>query len=696
MITLRHIGVAFLLFLPFMGLTQKKNDVIQQRIEFIAEELEAENISLEDVFDLLYYYYDHPLNLNDASRDDLQELRLLSDFQINELIEEREKRNGFSTVYELTDLKYWDIPTLENVLPFIVVAPLEEEKERDWLEYVKDGKLEAYFRYQRVLEEKRGYEEVSDEEKEESNSYYWGSPDKVYSRIRYTHKKDLSIGITMEKDAGEQLFGKTQPQGFDFYSGHAYYSNDSKFLRKVAVGDFQVELGQALAFWTGYAFNKTVDATNLRKNARGLRPYASVDETRFMRGGGIELGWKGLSLTTWASRKGVDGSLQVVDTLESGAEARMASSINLSGFHRTTSELERKNSLQETVLGSNLKYEYRGFQVGVSAITQRFDLPYARADRLVNKYEFGGDELTNISADYSYIYRNLSIFGEVSQSRSSNAVAVLQGASVALSKSASLSAMYRNYPKDYHAFYARAFGESSRPINERGFYLGGQFDLSDSWSLNTYVDFFSSPWLRFRVDAPSEGHEVLGQLKYRPRTDLELFLRVREQQKMQNSRDYETNIRPVETYTQRTYRLSGRFKLQGGWQLKSRVDYVTDFRESMGFQDGFSVSQDLLYRSKGFPLEFTFRYAIFDTESYDVRIYSYEYNLQNVFSIPVYFGQGSRGYAMVRYTFMNGKCDLWLRYAAFVFDGEGSLSSGPETIQGNVRSEVGAQLRIRL
>ncbi len=673
---------------------QKKNVVIQQRIEFIAEELETEDISLEDVFDLLYYYYDNPLNLNSADREELQELMLLSDFQINELIAVRDKNGSFETVFELKDLKYWNITTLENVLPFVVVQPLKEDKSRKWKEYLNDGKLEAYFRYQRVIEDKDGYKNVSDADKEESNSYYWGSPDKLYSRIRYTHKRDLSIGVTMEKDPGEQFFGPKQPNGFDFYSGHAYYSGKG-FVRKVALGDFQVEVGQALTFWTGYAFNKTVDASNIRKNARGLRPYASVDETRFMRGAGVEFGHKRFSLTTWASRKGVDGSIDLSDTLEND-DLRAASSINLSGYHRTTSELARKNSLQETVLGSNLKYEYRGFQVGVSAVRQSFDAIYERDDQLRNKYEFAGNELTNLSADYSYMRRNISVFGEVAQSTSSGSVAFLQGVVMAIGSRASLSALYRNYPKDYHTFYARAFGESSRAINESGVYVGGNFELNANWDLNAYVDFFKSPWLRFRVDTPSEGHEVLGQLKYRPNSDVELFFRVREQTKMQNSREYDGNIRPVEETTQTAYRLSGRFKLNGGWQLKSRIDYVTDFRQSMGLQEGFSVSQDLLYRSRKFPLEVTLRYAIFDTDSYDVRIYSYEYNLQNVFSIPVYFNEGSRAYVLFRYTFWKERCDLWLRYAAFVFDQEGALSNGPERIEGNVRSEFGAQLRIKL
>ena len=690
-----------LIIIPFLLCTlfswaQKKNDVIQSRVEFIAQDLEVENISLEDVFDVLYYYYDHPLNLNKATKDDLQELFLINDFQINALLKKRNIDGSFKTIFEIKDVEYWDLVTLENILPFVVVSPVKGEKKsrKSIKKFFKEGELEAFFRYQQKIENKAGYANVSDEEREESSKYYWGSPAKLYSRIRFKHKKDFSLGVTMEKDPGEQFFGEKQPYGFDFYSAHAYYSGN-KLIRKAVVGDYQMQIGQGLAMWTGYGFSKSVAAASVRKNARGLKAYSSTDETRFMRGAGVELGINHFSLTTWASYKGVDGSIQTVDTLENEQE-RLASSINLSGYHRTTSQLERKNSLMELIYGGHLKYENRGLKIGVSAIQQGYDSYYQREDRLVNKYEFRGKELLSLSADYSYIYRSLSVFGEVAQSRSSNAVAFLQGVSVAIGRKASLSALYRNYPKDYHTFYATAFAESSRPINESGIYLGGTFQLNNDWALNAYADFFKSKWLRYRVDGPSEGNELMGQLKYRPSTSFKTYIRYREQNKMINSSDYEGNIRPIETYHQRKYQVGLDIELFGGWKWRSRVDYVTDKRESSGFQDGFSISQDLLYRRKDFPLQLTLRYAIFNTDSYDTRVYSYEYNLQNVFSIPVYFGQGSRAYALVRYTFWNGRCDLWVRYAAFVYHGEETISSGSEEIQGSVKSEFGAQLRIRL
>ena len=684
--------IPLVLFSKFL-FSQQKSDVIQQRIEFIAEELEVEDISLEDVFNNLSYYYDNPLNLNAATKDELEQLLLLSDFQINELLLRIEEKGKFKTIYELQELKYWDLTTIENIVPFIKIAEVEEKKKQNLKKILKDSKFEVYMRWIRGIEEKKGYEDVPAEEKEESNSYYWGSPDKLYSRFRMQYKTNLSVGVTMEKDAGEQFFNEKQPNGFDFYSAHAFYKG-GKIIRKVAVGDYQVQFGQGLAIWTGYAFGKTADATSGKKNPRGLRQYTSVDETRFLRGGGIEIGWKGFSLTTWASHKGVDGSIQLLDTLANDEE-RFASSINLTGFHRTNSELERKNSVMETIFGANVKYETRSLQVGVTAVQQAYDTPFERDFRNYNQFEFRGDELLNLSVDYSYVFRNLNVYGEVARSSSSGSFATVQGLSLALSNKASVSMIYRNYPKDYHTFYAHGFGESSRPINEEGLFIGTKFDISKKWSVNAYGDIFKFPWLSFRVDAPSEGYEFLGQLTFKPSRDLEVYARVREQMRQQNSREFEGNLRPIEDVVQRNYRLNLNYKISDAFRWKSRVEYVTVNRESIDQQNGIVLIQDLLYRPNKLPFDIALRYAIFDTDGFDARLYAYEYNLQNVFSIPAYFNDGSRAYIMLHWEFLK-VCDLWVRYAAFQFANEDGLGQGPEFIDGSTRSEFSMQLRIKI
>ena len=55
----------------------------------------------------------------------------------------------------------------------------------------------------------------------------------------------MSIGFTMEKDAGEEFFKGKQSTGFDFYSAHCYIRNLG-ILKSLAIGDYHVSFGQGL------------------------------------------------------------------------------------------------------------------------------------------------------------------------------------------------------------------------------------------------------------------------------------------------------------------------------------------------------------------------------------------------------------------------------------------------------------------
>jgi hypothetical protein len=71
----------------------------------------------------------------------------------------------------------------------------------------------------------------------------------------------------------------------------------------------------------------------------------------------------------------------------------------------------------------------------------------------------------------------------------------------------SFSLVYRNYDKAYQTFYNTGFSEGSNTQNESGLYLGMKLKMASAWTINGYADVFVFPWLKYQVDAPSEGHE---------------------------------------------------------------------------------------------------------------------------------------------------------------------------------------------
>lgn len=683
-----------LLLIFFTGISsclfsQQRNEIIQQRVEFIAEQSESEELDLTNIFDQLNYFYDNPINLNNTSPEELRTLGLLTEVQITDALLHVEQFGKFISIYELQSLKYWDLNTISLVLPFVKVDDRLENMHITFKEAVKNGKIEWYTRYQRTPEQKKGYATVSDSVLNNSNSYYRGNPDKYYTRFRYTYRTNISLGVTAEKDAGEQFFKGSQKNGFDYYSFHAFYKG-GKYIRAVAAGDYQIQIGQGLNTWSGYAFGKSADIFSSKKAASLLRPYTSVDENRFFRGGAAIIGYKKWNLLTFYSNKRIDGS-GINDSLTDDLE--FVTTIDLSGLHRTNSEIAKKNKLSEQVIGNYLSYNSTRFNAGLAVVNQQYSQALQKDTVPYNIYAFRGKNTTAISGDYNFVLRNFNFFGEVSYSTHSKSFAQLHGLMAILDPNVSVSVIYRNYSKGYYSFYNNGFSEGSNTQNETGLFSGIKVKLAPAWSVSSYVDFFRFPWLKYQVDAPSKGYEFLVQPTYKPNKVFELYARFRQQSRQKNSRDTDGSITEIENILQNNYRLNLTYKVLESFTLKSRLEYVTINRKSNVPEDGWIFTQDFLFKPKNLPFDLTLRYALFDTDSYDTRIYTFENNALYVFSIPAYYYQGSRAYALIRFSFLR-HCDLWIRYGTFLYSNRTVLSSGPEEIKGSRKSDITVQLRV--
>jgi hypothetical protein len=124
------------------------------------------------------------------------------------------------------------------------------------------------------------------------------------------------------------------------------------------------------------------------------------------------------------------------------------------------------------------------------------------------------------------------------------------------------------------------------------------------------------------------------------------------------------------------------------------VEFVTINRPSNANEKGLLMTQDFIFRPKSFPLDIALRYALFDTDSYDTRIYSFESNALYAFAVPAYYYQGNRAYILVRYSFLR-RFDLWVRYGYFLYNNRNSVSSGAEQIVGSRKTDLLIQLRVK-
>ena len=688
------VAIIFYLSLGFV-FAQDKGEIIQQRIEFISEQLQSEEIDLTNIVEQLEFFYESKINLNTTNGEDLEQLYLLTQVQINDLLLHRKAFGKYITIYELQSLKYWDLTTIQLVLPFVKVDDKLDNLHITFKEAMKEGKFELFLRYQPTFQQKKGYEKVSDSLLQNSNNYYYGNSDRYYSRFRYTYKSNISVGFTGEKDPGEQFFKGSQKNGFDFYSAHAFFKG-GKYISAAVVGDYQVQVGQGLNIWSSYAFGKTADIATMKRTANPLKAYTSVDEARFLRGAAVDLSYRNFDLLLFASRKKVDAATIADSNFE---DLEFISTIDLSGLHRTNREISKMNGLTESIAGANLRYAFRGLKLGGTFVYQGYDKDFVKTVQNYNQFDFRGKSMVSGSLDYSYVFKNINFFGEVArnfndyQGKKQGGLAMVHGALISLDAKASIGILYRNYACDYQTFYNAGFSEGSNTQNEKGLYAGLKLKLNSKWSLNGYADIFQFPWMKYLVDAPSSGHEFLIQPVYKPNKIFEVYGRFRQQLRQKNSRDSDGTVTEIEDVLQRNYRFNLTYTVNEFFTLKSRIEYVTLNRKSNKPEDGIMFTQDFVFRPKSFPLDIALRYALFDTDSYDTRMYSFENNALYVFAVPAYYYQGSRAYILVRYSFAR-HFDLWVRYGEFLYNNRNSVSSGAEEIKGTRKSDFVVQLRI--
>lgn len=697
-------------------------DLIEQRIEDIIELLGGDaDLDFTTLFETLTDRYLDPIDLNHTTPEELNALLLLNDVQVGALIDHIRRNGKLLSIYELQTITGWDTRTIEQLRPFVTVRENPGSSSASLRTILQRATHEWMLRSFYTIEQRRGnmdrrslfgrnyyfpngnpLPDFDDPAVMDSlrtnNRIYLGSPYKLFTRYRFRYRNNVSLGFTAEKDEGEEFFRGSQRQGFDFFSAH-FFLRDFGRLKALAVGDFQAQFGQGLTFWNGLAFgSKSSFTMNVKRNATGLTPYTSVNENLFMRGLGVtyEVA-RHLDLTAFYSRKGLDANLTAVpagaDTSETIEPELIFSSFQEDGFHRTTRELERRRAVDERIVGGHLRYSRTTWNVGATVANVEFGGKLTRNLQPYNQFEFQGRRNTTMGVDWNALYRNINWFGEAARS-ANGAVSWNSGVLIALDRRVSMSLLYRDYARDFQNLYSVAFGEGINPWNQRGLYTGLEIRPNRRWSMNAFFDQWKHPWLRYQVNAPSGGTDWLAQVNWRPSRGTELYFRVRQRDRPYNTAEPFEGVRPIVRLQQTNYRINASYKVSPSVTLRTRVETIDLTRGNAPLKHGFLIYQDIVHRPLSSPVELTARFALFDTDGYDARLYAFENDLIGVFSLPPYFGRGIRWYGMLRATPMR-KVDLWLRYGAWIYRDQTSIGSGLQEIAGNVRSDIKVQMRWR-
>jgi hypothetical protein len=708
---LRNI-ISVILYLCFVlqSFSQEPQPKVKQDVSDITDKIENVAQSSDEVLDYsdliedLKYYQENPLNLNYASTTDLEKLFFLNEMQIFNLIAYRETYGHFLTLYELQSIEGFDTETIQKILPYVMVSEVKPALGFSLKDMTKYGHHETILRYQRVLQEQEGYSPISDSALYESpSSRYLGSPDKIYLKYGFNFRDRVKFGFLAEKDAGEvflsdqvndsiqTLVGNKLKNGFDFYSFN-FSLQDIGILKAFTIGDYQLSFGQGLTLSSGLAFGKSSEAIDVKRIARGIRSSVSSNENLFFRGSSATIAYDQFDLTAFYSNHSVDANLAEGDSLTS--ETAYISSMQESGLHRTPGELQDKKAVNVQAFGGHLSWRLSSLKLGLTGYYSKLADPFYKDTQTYNQFEFEGAENFNAGFDYNWLFRKLNFYGEVAYSQN-GAIAQIHGITANPHPSLAFSVLYRNYPKDYQNFYSNAFAEGSSNSNEQGLYTGMRLQLIHKWTLTAYFDNFRFPWLRYRVDAPSSGNETMIRIQKLIGNDVLIYFSFRQSNRQLNEPAGEQMTTALINTRKTNYRFHIEYSLSPAVILKNRFEYSFYKETNLYKGTGYLIYQDVAWKKPDGKISLTARYAMFDTDSWDERIYAYENDVLYAFSVPAYYYKGSRCYLLFGYR-ITPAINLSLRFAYSTLTNQDTFGSGLDEIDGNNKTEMKVQLRLTL
>ena len=631
----------------------------QERLLEDLLEAQSELAEQSDLYETLEALRRHPLDVNRATLQQLQQIPGLTPGLRRAILEYREKHGRFDSISALRQLEGMTPERFELVRPFLVVATRPARKARvDYRGRLLDR-----------LEKPRGY----------ATGLYHHAPQKVYQRLRFTISPNIEGGLTLEKDSGEQRLDDLRL----FYLSLRVHRG-----LQLLVGNYQLEFGQGLVLWGPYSYRKSVETVfPTRKNGRSASGYTGVDENA---------AFFGMAATAQAGpvQTVLFGSRAALDATPLRADAVTA--LATSGLHRTASEKSKKDALTESVFGARIKYILSTkFAVGATFYRSRFDKTVVNPDSVRKRFDFRGRTNWVAGVDWKGSAGYVDFFGEIARSQSGGR-AWLLGAHVDLS-SVQLALVHRNYERDFQNRHAFGFGERSGPTqNERGFYLGLTYRPVRGTRLRLYYDLFSRPWRTFFEPLPTDGRDFLAQLEHDFGSRLTLAVRLAEKKNLElgpnNDRAFEQRIR-------RRGRLQVDYRLNKNLDWQSRMEYQrVDFEPVSGLGPNRTETGLLLYQQlkfRGGRGQIVARLTFFDTDSFASRLFQYEPDLPGMVTNRALFGRGSRWFVLVRWRTLP-PLEISARYSETFRDDVTSIGSGADGIATNLDRRFGVQLEVRL
>ena len=614
-----------------------------------------------------------PVNLNVATREQLEQFPFLSDIQIEHLLAYIYIHGQMKTIYELQLVEEMDKQTIQYLLPFVCIKAINNKPVFRWKSLLKNaakyGKNELLTRFDIPFYKRKGYEHT-----------YLGPS--VYNSVKYSFRYSdrLYAGVVAEKDAGEPFGALHNRYGYDYYSFYLLLKDCGR-LKALAVGNYRLSFGQGLVISTDYLMGKTIYASSFNNRSGGIKKHSSSDEYNYFRGVAATVALsKDWDLSGFYSHRSLDGVITDGEI----------TSIYKTGLHRSQKEADKKNLLTSQLTGGNVSYQQNHIRLGITGVYYVFNRPYEPELTGYSKYNIHGNHFYNLGIDYAYRWRRFSFQGETAIGK--QGWASLNRLQYSPVQNTQIMLIHRFYSYDYWAMFAHSFGEGSTTQNEQGYYIGLETSPFAYWKFFASFDLFSFPWKKYRVNKPSRGTDGLFQTTFTPRSNLSMYLRYRYKQKERDWTGSKGTLTLPIFHHQLRYRLN--YSLNDVFSSRTTLDYNHFHSQDRAANKGYQVTQMISSQLPWARLFADVQGSYFCTDDYDSRVYVSEKGLLYTFYTPSFQGRGFRCAVRLRYE-LNKHWLFITKFGETIYLNRNEIGSGNDLIYGNKKADIQMQLRIK-
>lgn len=637
----------------------------EQTLDLLSETEDVENVGWASTGALLGDLFVQKIDINTATREDLEQLPFLSAQQIEEICEYVYKYAPLRSLSELSMIESLDAASRLLLQQFlrIDVQEIASKPLPSLPTLMKYGKNELV-----------AYTQVPFYSREGDREGYLGYKYRHWLRYTFNYGDRVKAALVGSQDPGEPFMKGRNRMGYDYYSFYLQLKKLGR-LKSLVVGRYRARFGMGLVMNTNFSYGKLASLSTLGRQTSQLTGHTSRMDGIYLQGGAATVSvTKHTDVSAFVSYRTIDATLTDDDA---AIVTRLTS-----GYHRTESEMHRKHNASQWAAGGNLTWRDHGFTLGLTGVYTQFSKPLQpNTNLLYHKYSPVGKSFWNVGAHYGYLRGAWSFSGETATG-DSHAWATINTLSYELSSRLSLMALQRFYSYRFYSIYGQSYGDASSLQNESGIYIGAEWKPLNGLVLTGYTDVAYFPRARYLISDSSHSWDNLLQASYQF-GHFKLQARYRLRQTERDNADKTALL----TKTDQRGRLSLTYQTPV-WQLKTQGDISNSHLHDNSF--GYMLSQQVAFRQPKWQVGGTIAY--FNTDNYDSRVYLFEPGMIYTMNFPMFYGEGIHYAVQAKWTPNKRLMASAKLQTANYFD-RSEIASGLQRINASSQTELELQVR---